>query len=487
MNNLNNYLFTKCSKRDKNITFANNFTENFHSKNGITMIFRYKRFFIFLNLIAVVLFSASLDLKAQKTNFTLVLDAGHGGHDPGAIGAISREKDINLGVVLRLGELVENNFKDVKVVYTRKTDKYLTLQQRADVVNNNHADLFISVHTNAAKSSAAYGSETFTLGLAKSKANLDVAMRENSVILLEDDYKTKYKGFDPNSVDSYIMFEFMQDKYIDKSIDLASNIQKQFVNYARRSDRGVRQAGFWVLHRSACPSVLIELGFISNPAEERFLASDKGQKELAASVYNAFVKFKHEHDKKSGLAGSAKQYKELSRNDADNEELKPQTTDTAVKKNTDQKNTEILKADEKKSEDKKPDDKKAKKNTDKKEPEKKQTASDNVVDSAFAKNKNEINDNKPTVLVSADSPVFKVQILASSKELSKNSSELKGVKNADFFIEGGLYKYTVGAESDYNKILNIQKELKAKFPDCFIIAFAGNKKMSAKDALKLIK
>lgn len=482
MNNLNNYLFTKYSKRDKNITFANNFTENFHSKNGITMIFRHKRFFIFLNLIAVVLFSASLDLKAQKTNFTLVLDAGHGGHDPGAIGAISREKDINLGVVLRLGKLVENNFKDVKVVYTRKTDKYLTLQQRADVVNNNHADLFISVHTNAAKSSAAYGSETFTLGLAKSKANLDVAMRENSVILLEDDYKTKYKGFDPNSVDSYIMFEFMQDKYIDKSIDLASNIQKQFVNYARRSDRGVRQAGFWVLHRSACPSVLVELGFISNPAEERFLASDKGQKELAASVYNAFVKFKHEHDKKSGMAGSAKQYKELSRNDSDDEEVQPQTTDTTVKKNADQKNSENLKTDEKKSEDKK-----AKKDTDKKEPEKKQTSSDNVVDNAFAQYKNESKDNKPAVSVSADSPVFKVQILASAKELAKNSSELKGVKNADFFIEGGLYKYTVGAETDYNEILNIQKELKAKFSDCFIIAFAGNKKMSAKDALKLIK
>ena len=199
------------------------------------------------------------------------------------------------------------------------------------------------------------------------------------------------------------------------------------------------------------------------------------------------MKFKHEHDKKSGMAGSAKQYKELSRNDADDEEVQPQTTDTAVKKNTDQKNSENLKTDEKKSEDKKAEDKKAKKDTDKKEPEKKQTSSDNVVDNAFAQNKNESKDNKPAVLVSADSPVFKVQILASAKELSKNSTELKGAKNADFFIEGGLYKYTVGAETDYNKISNIQKELKAKFPDCFIIAFVYNKKMSAKDALKLIK
>lgn len=484
MNNLNNYLFTKCFKRDKNITFANNFTENYHSENGITMIFRYKRIFLFLNIIVAFLFSASFGLKAQKTNFTLVLDAGHGGHDPGAIGAISREKDINLGVVLRLGELVESNFKDVKVVYTRKTDKYLTLQQRADVVNNNHADLFISVHTNAAKSSAAYGSETFTLGLAKSKANLDVAMRENSVILLEDDYKTKYKGFDPNSVDSYIMFEFMQDKYIDKSIDLASNIQKQFVNYARRSDRGVRQAGFWVLHRSACPSVLIELGFISNPAEERFLASDKGQKELATSVYNAFVKFKHEHDKKSGLSGNASQYKEISRNEKDDDEVQAETPDTAVKKNTEQKNEESPKTDEKKNKKESESKESGKKVSDKKE-----SSAKNVVDSAFADKKNGItkNENKPVVTANNDVPVFKVQILASAKDLSKNSSELKGVKNADFFIENGLYKYTVGSETDYNKILNIQKELKAKFPDCFIIAFVGNKKMSAKDALKLIK
>jgi len=165
---------------------------------------------------------------AQDARFTVVLDAGHGGHDPGAIGSFAHEKDINLAITLDLGAIIEQRFKDVKVIYSRKTDKYLTLQERADVVNDHHADLFICVHTNSSPSASAYGSESYTLGLAKTKANLDVAMRENSVITLEDNYKSKYQGFDPNSVDSYIMFEFMQDKYIDRSVDFASIFRNSF-------------------------------------------------------------------------------------------------------------------------------------------------------------------------------------------------------------------------------------------------------------------
>ncbi|MBN2767434.1 MAG: N-acetylmuramoyl-L-alanine amidase [Paludibacteraceae bacterium] len=406
-------------------------------------------------LLAFFLLQLTYTVQAQKTNFTLVLDAGHGGHDPGAVGAIAREKDLNLNVILRLGALVEKNFKDVKVVYTRKTDKYLTLQQRADVVNSNHADLFISVHTNAAKSSAAYGAETFTLGLAKSKANLDVAMRENSVILLEDDYKAKYKGFDPNSVDSYIMFEFMQDKYIDKSIDLASNIQKQFVNYARRSDRGVRQAGFWVLHRSACPSVLIELGFISNKAEERYMASENGQKELATSIYNAFVRFKHDHDKKSGVAAFSTDNKEILRSNDHAETDEPEQKPVADNKPV----------------------------TDKSKPA--ENDAQQVIDNAFANNTTSI--TSKNAQLNHDVPVFRVQILASGRKLNADAADFKGQKNTNYFVENGLYKYTVGSETDYNKISNIHKELRSRFPDCFIIAFVGDKKMSAKDALKLIK
>lgn len=239
-------------------------------------------------------------LFAQNARFTVVIDPGHGGNDPGALGRISKEKDINLAVALELGKLIAKEHKDVKVVYTRKTDVFIPLRKRADIANENHADLFISIHANSAQSRTAYGTETYVLGLTNSKSNLDVAMRENSVILLESDYKTQYKGFDPSSVDSYIMFEFMQDKFIDRSIEFASFIQNEFTNSVKRHNRGVRQAGFWVLHATAAPSVLIELGFISNGEEEKFLASKSGQGKLAKSVFDAFCKYKHNHDKRSG-------------------------------------------------------------------------------------------------------------------------------------------------------------------------------------------
>lgn len=449
MNNLKIYLFLKHCKQDKNITFAQKKSANICSFNGIFMSFRTKLYKV-IQLYMLLFSLITTNIFAQNSKFTLVIDAGHGGHDPGAIGAISREKDINLNISLKLGELIENNFNDVKVVYTRKTDKYLTLQERADVVNNNHADLFICIHTNSAESSSAYGAETFTLGLAKTKANLDVAMRENSVILLEDDYKGKYKGFDPSSVDSYIMFEFMQDKYIDKSIDLASNVQKQFTSYARRSDRGVRQAGFWVLHRSACPSVLIEVGFISNPSEERFLASESGQKDMATAIYNAFVNFKKDFDKKSGRPTGYQKYVEIKKE-------KPEADKTETK--------QVQTVDDK--------------------PQKPDTASVKAKEDNSSKDKKNNENNEKAVTVSQ--PVFKVQLLASPVKLKSAAPELKGVKNTEYFQENGMYKYTVGADTDYDKIIKIRKEILAKFPDAFIIAFVGDKKMTAKEALKLVK
>ena len=380
-------------------------------------------------------------VQAQDARFTVVLDAGHGGHDPGAQSSMSKEKNINLSVVLDLGAIIEQKFKDVKVVYTRKTDKYLTLQERADIVNENHADLFICIHTNASPSPAAYGTETYTLGLAKTRANLDVAMRENSVILLESDYRTKYKGFDPKSVDSYIMFEFMQDKYIDKSVEFSSIIQKQFVNYCQRADRGVRQAGFWVLHRSACPSVLVELGFISNPAEERYLISDRGQKELATAVFNAFVDYKRDHDRRSG-----RQISSVSKADRKDRNDEPTQKQQALKVDSSKK-------------------------TD--------------VDTVSKHNKIEspTTDQKKIIQI----PTFKVQFLASKKKLKQKASEFKGVNDTDYFEENGFYKYTVGVETEYSKIKQIRKEIVHKFPNAFIIAFVGDKKISINEALKLNK
>ena len=240
---------------------------------------------------------------AGGKSFILVLDPGHGGKDPGALGKVAKEKAINLQVAIKLGDLIEKNYPDVKVVYTRKTDKFVELNQRADIANKANADLFISIHANALKNKSFQGTETFTLGLARTDENLEVAKRENSAILLEDDYKQKYEGFDPNSTESYIIFEFMQNKFMEQSLDFASYIQKEF-KACNRIDRGVKQAGFLVLRKTSMPSVLVELGFLTNASEEKFMVSNDGQNKLALSIYKAFAKYKKAHDRKMGLLSS---------------------------------------------------------------------------------------------------------------------------------------------------------------------------------------
>lgn len=237
-----------------------------------------------------VLAQAEKTEKADKP-FTVVIDAGHGGKDAGAVGKIAYEKNLNLDVALLTGQLIKEKFPEVNLVYTRTTDVFLPLQKRADIVNQNKADLFICIHTNSAEAKAAKGVETFILGTDKMDQNLDVAMRENAVIKLESDYQTAYQGFDPNSIDSYIMFELMQNSYMDQSLNFATLVQRQFVENLHREERGVRQAAFWVLLKSACPSILLEMGFISNPEEEKYLASQKGKNEMAQSLYNAFDTF----------------------------------------------------------------------------------------------------------------------------------------------------------------------------------------------------
>ena len=224
-------------------------------------------------------------------SYTVVLDAGHGGDDPGAIGRMAREKDLNLKAVLQLGEMIKEAYPEVDVIYTRKTDVFIPLRTRADIANKNKADLFISIHANASDNSNAMGAETFMLGTDRMEDNLDIAMRENAVIKLEADYQSTYEGFDPNSIDSYIMFDLLQSDYVNQSLQFATLVQKQFVDSLKRGDRGVRQAAFLVLLRAACPSVLVEMGFISNRDEERFLASDAGRLGITRSIFRAFSQF----------------------------------------------------------------------------------------------------------------------------------------------------------------------------------------------------
>jgi N-acetylmuramoyl-L-alanine amidase len=216
--------------------------------------------------------------------YTLVIDPGHGGKDPGAVGKRSYEKNLNLTLAKKVGEKISSQYADVKVVYTRFDDTFVPLQQRADIANSNHADLFLSIHTNSSESKEPKGLETFILGTDKMEKNLDVAMRENAVMMLESDYKTRYQGFDPNSIDSYIMFELMQNSYLDQSLQFATLVQQECVKRLQRYDRGVRQAAFWVLLKTACPSILFEMGFVSSPEEERVLLQDDEMDKMAQAI-----------------------------------------------------------------------------------------------------------------------------------------------------------------------------------------------------------
>lgn len=244
---------------------------------------------------------------AKEGNFVLVIDPGHGGKDVGAPGVNSYEKTINLGVALKFGELVEKRMDDVDVIYTRKRDKFVTLQERANIANAAKGDLFVSIHTNSLDKrnknrKTIKGTATYTLGLHRTDDNLEVAMRENSVISLEEDYTTTYKGFDPNSAESYIINEIYQNHYLEQSVNFASMLQKEFVSTANRVDRGVRQAGFLVIRETAMPSVLVELDFICNPTQEKYMASEKGKKELAESLYNALVEYRKANHGNSAAA-----------------------------------------------------------------------------------------------------------------------------------------------------------------------------------------
>lgn len=415
---------------------------------------------IFIALFSVPVLTHAENAPATKS-FTVVLDAGHGGKDPGAIGRISREKNINLSVALALGKLIENNCPDTRVLYTRKNDVFIPLDRRAQIANKAKADLFISIHTNAMPGKKiARGTETYTMGMARAQENLDVAKRENSVILVEDDYQTRYEGFDPRSAESYIIFELMQDKYMEQSVSLARNIQKEFKSTAKRADRGVHQAGFLVLRATTMPSVLVELGYITTPDEERYLNSAQGINQLATSLYNAFRQYK---DKQRRVTSPLKAPDNKEKN---SEEMKivtesaaiPVPQETATKQKT--------------------------------------AAGDVKPDTAQAPAPKSLKtDVRTTVSATSQTPaaeprhtndtiVFKVQILTSSRQLHVNSSHFKGLKEIESFKEDNIYKYTYGNTTDYKEAVKTKEEIKEKFPDAFIIAFRNDKKIPLGEALK---
>lgn len=265
---------------------------------------------------------------------TIVIDAGHGGKDPGAMGKKSKEKDIALAVALKTGHYIEQNLSGVKVVYTRKTDKFVELHRRGQIANEANADLFISIHCNSNNSHSPYGAETYALGVEekRTKRNMEVAMTENAAIMLEENQQDIYAGFNPNSEESLISLTLFQSEHLMQSLDLASRIQKQFKERVGRKDRGVHQAGFLVLWRTAMPSVLVELGYISNSTEEAFLLSEKGQSYMASAIYRAVKEYKRDYESESGAYDYRKEVVEGQENT--NSEHKATTSNDQTKSNS---------------------------------------------------------------------------------------------------------------------------------------------------------
>ena len=405
----------------------------------------------------VLLGVALMGAAATKTNFTLVIDAGHGGGDTGAVGAISKEKNLTLKFALAFGRLVEENCPDVKVVYTRKTDKFVELYRRAEIANQAKADLFISIHINALpKGRVARGFQTYTLGTSKRTGkkngvlqNLEVAKRENSVIFLEKDYKQTYKGYDPNSPESDIMFEFIQDKNMENSVELAKYMQKYVCQATGRQDMGAQQDNLAVLRLSSMPGALLELGFISTRDEEDFMNSPRAEILYARGIFNAFLNYRKRHGGSITIP-----YMKM-----DDPVPEPAVVEEAK--------VEPIEA----------------KSVNDPEPEVEETPQPEVKQPATDPKKPEA--KKPAA--SSDAPVFKVQILSSSSKLKSTDARFKGMKDVDYYQDGGMYKYTVGASTNYNEIYRLRKEVAAKIPEAFIIAFKDGKRVDVNAAIREFK
>ena len=401
---------------------------------------------------------------AAKKNFALVIDAGHGGRDAGAIGqAKVKEKDLTLRYALAFGRMVEQNCPDVKVIYTRKTDTFVELYRRAEIANKNKADLFISIHINSLpRGKRAYGFQTYTLGKSKRTGkktgvleNLEVAKRENAVILLEKDYKQTYQGYDPNSPESNIMFEFIQDKNMENSVELAKYMQKYVCQATGRQDMGAQQDNLAVLRLSSMPGCLVECGFISTRDEESFMNSKSAAEKYARGLFNAFKAYRQHHGGSQVIA-----YQQESKPEVQPEE-KPEVMPDM--------NLEVVPVPVAEV---------------REEPEAPETKPETMPEpEPVAKPVSNMKPAAPAV----SAPVFKVQILTSSDKLSPRDARFKGQKNTSYYKDGKVYKYTVGESTDYNAVLRLRREVAASFPQAFVIAFRDGVRMDINEAIREFK
>ncbi|MFV0501595.1 MAG: N-acetylmuramoyl-L-alanine amidase [Bacteroidales bacterium] len=373
----------------------------------------------------LLVFNANSQESRANSLHKICIDPGHGGDKPGARGARSLEKDINLQVSLKLGKLINQHLKDVEVIYTRKTDIDVDLIKRSQFANRNKADLFISIHCNASSNKQAYGTETFAMGLTKSKENLEVARKENADILTETDYEVNYEGFDPNSPEGSIFFSLYQNAFLEQSLSFADKIQKEFTKNTGLFNRGVKQAGFLVLFRTSMPGVLVEIGFISNRKEEDYLMSEKGQYEVAASIFRAICQYKIQKEGKTFTIPSV-------------EELVP-------------KNIE-------------------------KEEKIEETKKENIAENHSKENQ------------ISNSLVYRIQFFTCENKLDFNDKKFKNLEKVWTYRDNNRWKYTSGEFTNYNDAINYQKEVRKKgYSDAFIVCFNNEKRISLSEARKFEK
>lgn len=404
----------------------------------------------FLLFVALSFCTAPAFSQVKDEIKKIVIDAGHGGSDPGAPGSKSKEKDINLKLALEIGKRIKEKCPDVEVIYTRTTDVYPKVVARANLANNKNADLFISVHCNASENKSARGVETFVMGLDRSEHSLEVVRRENASILLEDDYQSNYGGFDPNSPESYMIFSLYANAYLDHSTKLAAKVQRNLVAATSFNDRHVRQGIYWVLHAVAMPSILIEFGFISNPTEEAQLMDPTMQGKMAEAVACAFQEYKNEVEGKTQPVADNKDKKNEADKDKDNDKNKE--SDKAQSGNKD-------KTDEGKK------------------------TNDSAASSSSNSSTNKGDNKQPAA--GNTGVCFKVQLYATPDKVAVTDKRFSGLAQVDCYYENSLWKYTSGNVATYEEAQQLLPAAKAKFPDAFIISFKDGKKIPVSEARKL--
>ncbi len=417
---------------------------------------------------------------SNNKKFVLVIDAGHGGHDAGAVGSISKEKDLTLRYALAFGAIVERNCPDVSVVYTRKKDVFVELWRRAEIANKAKADLFVSVHINAvARGRTARGYQTYTLGKGESgtamDTNLDVAKRENSVILMEPNYQQIYQGYDPNSPESDIIFEFIQDNNMERSVELSKLMQRHICRSTGRQDMGAHQKNLAVLRLSAMPGCLMELGFISTPDEEQFLNSAQAVNLYTQGFYNAFMAYKKRYNEHITVpyepdAAPRVEIPSVVPQPVPQPEPQPVASPPALSQG---EGAEVQ-----------PTPQPVPEPTPQPEPQLVVTPVTPNTQPAAPVVPAEQNTLQAPPSTSNNTPVFKVQITANSVKLKKNAPQLKGLQDVDYYEDGGMYKYTVGASTDYNEISQLRKTLLDRFPQAFIVAFKNGKRCDLQEAIR---